>query len=161
MNQQKNSSLNPAVEETLLALLRSTLWGQERFPFQPPQDTDWAAVYTELRHQTVHHLPVDLLVSADPENALQYIQDTAINIRKWHYLMKQQQKLCETMAHAGIPCAILKGAAAARYYPQPEHRCMGDIDLLVLPGDFDRALLQYQEPWKIKRQDPRHIDIQG
>lgn len=161
MPQPATDTLTPQVKDTVLALLRSALWGQERFPFQPDSGTDWSAVYTELCHQTVQHLPVDLLVSADPQNAMRYIQSTAKNIQKWHYLMKQQEAICDDLAQMGIPCAILKGAAAARYYPQPEHRCMGDIDLIVRPEDFDRAMAYFREPWKAISDDFRHVEFRN
>lgn len=159
--QVTSDTLSPETKQTVLALLRSALWGQKRFPFLPEPGTDWAAVYTELKHQTVQHLPVDLLVSADPGNAMLYIQNAARNIQKWHYLMQHQQAICHDLAQLGIPCAILKGAAAACYYPKPEHRCMGDIDLIVRPADFDRALAYFRDPWEILHQDPRHTEIKG
>lgn len=161
MTQSATDTLTPEVKQTVLALLRAALWGQERFPFQPEPDTDWDAVYTELQHQTVQHLPVDLLVASDPRNAMRYIQNAARNIQKWHYLMKQQQSLCDSLSASGISCTILKGSSAARYYPQPDHRCMGDIDLLVRPEDLDRALAHFQEPWEILHRDPRHTEIKG
>ena len=152
-------TLTTEVKNALLQLLRSSLWGQERFPFNPAPDTDWQAVYTELCHQTVQHLPVDLLVAADPAHAMEYIQNAARNIQKWHYLMTQQQSICQMLSDAGIPCAVLKGAASASFYPQPDHRCMGDIDLIVRPEDYDRALALFQSPWKVMEESHRHADL--
>lgn len=44
----------------------------------------------------------------------------------------------------GFACSILKGTAVARYYPQPERRLLGDVDIWVDGGrkkiyDFARA----------------------
>jgi hypothetical protein len=159
MNHHETDNLTPAMKQTILALLRSTLWGRERFPFQPPRDTDWQAVYSELQHQTVQHLCVDLLAAADPANTFVYIQNLSDNIRKWHRLMEYQQDLIEMLSREGIPCVVLKGAAVTRYYPQPEYRCMGDIDLIVRPEDFHRALALLQPSWKISGENYRHIDF--
>lgn len=161
MHHTETDNLTPATKQTILALLRGSLWGQEKFPFQPPGDTDWQAVYAELRHHAIQHLCVDLLATADPDNTFIYIRNLSGNIRKWHRIMECQQELTDMMAREGIPCAVLKGAAAARYYPQPEYRCMGDIDLIVRPEDFDRALALFQPPWKISGENHRHIHIYG
>jgi hypothetical protein len=73
--------------------------------------------------------------------------------------MKCQEEVAQLLAEAGIPCAILKGASSARYYPKPEYRCMGDIDLLVLPEDLDRTLALLPEGWKAMSQDHRHVEL--
>ena len=161
MEHYETDALTPAVKDTLLALLRSSLWGQERFPFQPPQDIHWQAVYTELQHHTVQHLAVDLLAAIDSGNALIYLKKLASNIRKWQKIMNNQQVLVEILADAGIPCAVLKGAAAALYYPKPEYRCMGDIDLMVLPEDLDRTLALLPEDWKMIGRNHRHVEFQS
>ncbi len=49
----------------------------------------------------------------------------------------EQQKLEEIFKD--IPYVILKGTAAAIYYPEPIRRTLGDIDLMVSPEDFQRA----------------------
>lgn len=49
----------------------------------------------------------------------------------------EQEKLIEALE--GVPFVILKGLAAAIYYPDPMKRTLGDIDLIVTPGDFERA----------------------
>lgn len=38
-----------------------------------------------------------------------------------------------------VPVVVVKGTTAAAYYPMPELRTMGDIDLLVRPQDYDKA----------------------
>jgi hypothetical protein len=39
----------------------------------------------------------------------------------------------------GLSPVLIKGAAAARYYPKPFQRAFSDIDLAVAPGDFALA----------------------
>ena len=62
-------------------------------------------------------------------------------------------RIHEALAAAGIRCVTLKGAGLAlTVYRQPEHRFMGDLDLLVAPLDVDRAMevllqLGYDNPW--------------
>ncbi len=38
-----------------------------------------------------------------------------------------------------VPYVILKGSSAAQYYPHPEFRITGDIDIMTKREDFDRA----------------------
>lgn len=127
------------VFDAVLSLLRSAVWGEDRFPFHAPVGTDWESVYQELRLQTVQCLPTDLLCREDPENKSLYIQHAARNMVKWMKIMQVQQAVCHQLDHAGIPCAVIKGAAAACYYPQPSSRVMGDIDLLIAPEQFVQA----------------------
>lgn len=42
----------------------------------------------------------------------------------------------------GIPYVVLKGLAAAIYYPEPLRRTLGDIDIIVRPEDFFGAYHQ-------------------
>lgn len=127
------------VYDQVLALLRSALWGEERFPYQAPQDAEWGDIIRELKNQTVQFLVVDLLVRENPGKAEHYVAATAKNMMRWCNLLCLQQELCDQLSDAGIPCAVVKGAAAAILYPQPSGRLIGDIDLLVKPEDFEKA----------------------
>ncbi len=127
------------VYDQVLALLRSALWGEERFPYQAPQDVEWKDILKELKNQTVQFLVVDLLARERPEKAEFYLASTAKNMMRLYNLLGLQQELCQHLSDAGIPCAVVKGAAAAILYPQPSGRLIGDIDLLVKPEDFEKA----------------------
>lgn len=63
-----------------------------------------------------------------------------------------------------IPFVILKGSAAAIYYPIPSSRSFGDIDFIVPPSDFDKAkrLLESNGYTKYSRpqDDDRHCGYQ-
>lgn len=142
--------------DPLFALLRSSLWGQARFPFSPDPNTDWAGIWKELRSQAVHLLPVELIAQADPGNSTAYFHAAAINTQKWFYLMEEQQRLCGILQDANIPCAVLKGATVDQYYPQPANRGMGDIDLLVHPQDFETALALLISPDTRSKDEGRH-----
>ena len=49
----------------------------------------------------------------------------------------EQQELANALKN--IPYVVLKGTAAAIYYPEPLRRTLGDIDLVVAPEDFPKA----------------------
>lgn len=50
-----------------------------------------------------------------------------------------QDELCQLFDAHDIKVVVVKGTAAAIYYPQPALRTMGDIDLVVLPEHYSRA----------------------
>lgn len=145
--------------DTLFSLLKTSLWGAETYPLSASAETDWQAVYTELRHHTIQNLPVDCLAKADPSHAALYRQHALRGISHWYRLMQEQQYLCCLLRDQGIPCAVLKGAAAAHCYPHPENRSMGDIDLIVKPEDFDRASKLLLEICEYLGENRRHIEL--
>ena len=127
------------VYNQVLALLRSALWGEERFPYRAPQDIAWNKVHKELKQHGVQFFPITLLARENPSQSLQYISTDAKNILRWDKIMQEQQNLCFMLQDASIPCAIVKGATAAEHYPQPSSRPLGDIDILIDPAYFEQA----------------------
>lgn len=51
----------------------------------------------------------------------------------------EQKKLVNCLSEADIPSVVLKGLAAAMYYPDPVRRSLGDIDIIVRPDDFSKT----------------------
>ena len=45
----------------------------------------------------------------------------------------------------GTIIVILKGTSAAQYYPYPEYRTMGDIDIMTRREDYDIACKQLMD----------------
>jgi hypothetical protein len=61
----------------------------------------------------------------------------------------------------GIPYVVLKGLAAAIYYPDPLRRTLGDIDIIVRPEVFSRAYHELVNAGyktdELPDGDPRHV----
>ena len=152
------------IYHTVFALLRSALWGEERYPFTAVPGTDWAEVYGELCHQTVEALPADILgLAADPALQMQVLARTSKRMTRWYALMKEQQSLSDLFRAHDIPFVVLKGATADIYYPQPMYRVMGDVDVIVKPEDFERAYeLMKANAYEIHGDEanPRHVEVQ-
>lgn len=127
-----------SVQRDMLSLLSCALSGREA---QPVSVDNWPAVLEELKKQAVHVLVADQIqqlgLTAEETNA--YLQLTGVNLRIFHELMMDQQAVIQLLNAADISAVVLKGAAAAVYYPVPEYRCMGDIDIIVPPNQFDKA----------------------
>lgn len=106
------------------------------------EGVDCEEVREELRRQTVMALPTDVFLKAGLSKELENkcLLDVANVLKKWFEVMLAQGEVLRLLASGGIAVAVLKGAAAGMYYPEPERRCMGDIDLIVGPDEFVRAL---------------------
>lgn len=124
------------------SLLKTAIWGETRCPLVIQKNTDWTAVSRELSAHGVDALIADVLPGI-PELDIRTRQELMFKASRsmsfWHRAMKEQQALYALLREADIPFVVLKGSAAAVYYPQPECRTMGDIDIIVSPADFERA----------------------
>ena len=120
-------------QQALLELIKASLFGTEP---SFPVDIDWDAVLQEAKDQAV----VALAAPAVPkEEAAKWQTSVARNTANFLNLLNEQTKLIRLFDAAGIPLVILKGFAAAMYYPAPLRRAMGDIDFLVPPEYFEKA----------------------
>lgn len=101
----------------------------------------WPAVCGELETQAIIGYPVDVVDSLELSANEQgkYLARVGRNLSSWYGLMMAQDRVLRVFREEGIPVAVLKGAAAAVNYPQPNSRCMGDIDIIVPPDSFERA----------------------
>lgn len=123
----------------LLELLKASLWGTEP---HFPAEVDWDAVLTEAKAQTV----VSLAAPAVPETFAAPWKQAAMQDRV-HFMrvLHEQTQVVKLFEEKGIPLVILKGSAAAMYYPVPERRTMGDIDFLVPQERFEEACRMMEE----------------
>ncbi|MCQ2417466.1 MAG: nucleotidyltransferase family protein [Oscillospiraceae bacterium] len=124
--------------QMMLQILGHALHETESEPIVP---SCWPAIYKEMKAQTVFAIPADYINLNQLEDAeeKEYRMMVGRNIQYYHTVMAEQQKLLDTLEKAGIPTVILKGSSAAMNYPEPAYRCMGDIDLIVKPDDFEKA----------------------
>ena len=101
----------------------------------------WPAVRAELVAQSVVGYPANAVESLALPAAEQaeYLTLVGKNLSSWYKLMMTQDRVLSAFYQADIPVVVLKGAAAAVNYPQPNGRSMGDIDLIVPPEYFDQA----------------------
>ncbi len=108
--------------------------------FALPDDL-WPAVRTELVAQSVIGYPANVVedLELSSTDLAEYLFLAGKSLWGWYRLMKAQDSVLAEFRQAGIPVAVLKGAAAAANYPLPRSRSMGDIDLIVPPDHFDRA----------------------
>ena len=149
-------------EENLFKILKASIYGGE---LNLSGDCDYESIFSELQSQTVLTLTKPVL------NQLPLSEDLR---EKWEKAINQQlavnakvafaeRKLCALLEAEGIEFAIVKGSAAAQYYPKPELRTRGDIDVLVLKEKYRDAILTLQRNGYSEKKtidfEERHIEL--
>jgi hypothetical protein len=105
-----------------------------------PKDTDWEEVVKEAKEQAILGLISPVIPSKYinvNEGGDEFIGHFVAN---YISLLYEQDALLKLFEENGIPCVILKGCAAAVYYPKPYLREIGDIDILVPRDRFEEAM---------------------
>lgn len=134
------------ISEIVCAVLRESLCG-EAFDEICPQadkldDQTKNSVCTELKMHGVLCLADKWLTKHPLQDLTMYeswrkqSRDQQIRLM---YALSGQQNALKVLKENGVDAVVIKGAAAAIYYPDPFLRVMGDIDLLVKREDLARA----------------------
>ena len=126
-------------QKALLELIGSSLFDKEP---SFPEDTDWDEVLKEAKAQTV----VALARRAVPAGfSAAWEIPAAQSEAHFMRLLFEQTRLVGVLTDEGIPFVVIKGTAAAIYYPNPSKRTMGDIDVLVAENSFESAFSLLKE----------------
>ena len=144
------------LDNNQLALLESLK--ASLFEFEPvfPDHADWNAVLAEAKTQTVVALAAKAVPAEYESQWLPYVLHSQAQFIR---IVHGQAQLLDLFELAGIPLVILKGMAAATYYPEPFRRTMGDVDFLVPQGRFSEAVQLMSEHGyrQLEQRTLRHI----
>lgn len=136
-------------QEVLLHLIQKNFRPDtQALPDEVLKAVDWAAVFKEAAQQAVlitafdsagtykAHIPAEVY--------MQTFQRVSRGMMKNLQVNGAQKALTTLLAQNGYPYVILKGEAAAAYYPRPELRHLGDVDFLIDPAQKEEiaALLE-------------------
>lgn len=119
-------------KEELFNLVKMSLWGNGTAIV----DRD---LYEEMKQQAIAVLPAPCLSSLGLPAELE---------KEWkNYIFRQlsyniQSSYAQSELAISVPYVVLKGTSVAKYYPHPEYRVMGDIDLMTRREDFEIAYQQ-------------------
>ncbi|MBR0512934.1 MAG: nucleotidyltransferase family protein [Clostridia bacterium] len=113
----------------MLDLLKASLWGTES-AIASRED------YSEMKAHAIAALPANVLpwTSMDPELRTEWKKTIMQQLISYNQYLYEQENLPIT-----FPYVILKGTSAAKYYPHPEYRKMGDIDIMTRREDYENA----------------------
>ena len=148
-------------EEKLLAMLDYALHQKGQVEYE--ETIDWTAVFTEARNHVVTALVTKALPAALPQEQQKPWRSAVFaQIASYTRYVYWQDRLCGLFSARKLPVAVLKGSAAAIYYPQPSLRAMGDIDIIVAPQHFEaaRELLLENGYTLTEQDDGRHIGLE-
>lgn len=102
-----------------------------------PNVLEWESVYAEAEKQAIVGVMVDGLErlpggQRPPKNILlQWIGSAQIMEQTYHLHCDRAQELTGCFHDAGFNSCVLKGIGNAQYYPNPQRRQGGDIDIWV------------------------------
>lgn len=105
-------------------------------------DADWRDVLRECEEQGIASVFSDEIAMLPlPEDVSRnWTMDCIFMMRHAMTLLAVQTELTDALDAAGVSYAILKGYASAQYYPKAYYRLLGDIDVLIEPEHFERAM---------------------
>jgi hypothetical protein len=156
-------------ERVFLDLLRAGMWGT------PTQEVsgfnEWDMVAAVAKEQSVMGVVGKVLLTDDninfrlsPELRLKVKQLTFSYMHSHTLLNKTLVTVVRALNEKGIESVLLKGQGLARYYPQPDLRQCGDIDLYV---GCENSFKTYEilAPMAVRMQPPlfatrgKHYDV--
>lgn len=121
--------------------------GTRVFLSMMPSEEEWRLVYAHSSEQAIvgtmqiglERLPKKQL-PADRRMMLQWIGITQVIEQKNMIINEAVVSLCKELTQYGIRFLVVKGQTLAPLYPKPSSRQSGDIDFLVHPDSWDKAI---------------------
>lgn len=120
--------------DNLFRILKVSIWECREDSLDISKDD-----FEEMKKHAIAALPASILPKLSLPNEL---------CSEWKLVILQQVAYYAKCRHAEsnlpltIPYVILKGTSAAQYYPHPEYRTMGDIDIMTSHENFGTAYQQ-------------------
>ena len=118
--------------EIAFRLLRSVLDGQDPYlGTKPIEASTWWSLFRLMQQNHVAAMVADTVATLDvPREVKIPWLNECDKATRWHrYQREVQQDIIGHMERHGIDTLVLKGTHAAQYYPHPERREFGDLDL--------------------------------
>lgn len=150
-------------EEVFFSLLRSGLWGTS--PEIPDGFDEWGKVVQLAKTQSVLGIVGDVMLSdgtiaskLSPELKSKVKTFIMANMMTHGKLNGVLVKVVGELNAAGIPSVLLKGQGLAQYYPKPELRQCGDIDLYVGLDNYD-ASYDVLKPMATEIDDRKALEV--
>lgn len=148
----------------LLSLLNNVLWGTllTEETFEKATSEDWTRTKILARHggvsalvfQAVMQLPESL--RPPRELRLKWGLEAENTIDRFRHQRKTALKLSAFFLKTGIRTMILKGLGIARYYPRPELRECGDIDIWLFGQSEEGDCLIAGSSRDVDTSNPKH-----
>ena len=135
-------------EKEVLNLIKRSLWKQGTVVIDEN-------VYEEMKNHALLVLPAGVLSQLEMPEELrrtwkaEIYRQIAFNAN----CRRSQSEISLT-----VPYVLLKGTEAAKYYPNPQFRALGDIDIITRHDDFDTAYQYFlNQGYQIQKNYEREI----
>ena len=116
-------------EDAVLNTIKASLWSQSQDYGNLIFNDE---INEELRKQSVD----GLAAGVNPAG----INDKYFRAAKFAKMLRVQEEVVNCIQQDGIPVVVIKGTASGIYYPEPYLRKYGDIDILVHPDNYHKAI---------------------
>lgn len=140
---QLHSELTLEQNGLLHLLKKGVLGDDEPSDEQALAGIDWQQVGKESLQQAVPVMAFDAAAAYKkiiPTELFKYwLKVSGGMLQANERVVHAQQQLIGWLEEAGQPYLILKGTSAAKYYPSPDHRGLGDVDFLVDEKDVKKV----------------------
>lgn len=129
-------------EKFLIAICKAYLTGDD---MDIPQDISWNELYKLIRHHNLLGISYCVLNTSKQKNNIPSSFMTAVENKFFDlvYLYQCQtnciDEINDLLTASQMRYILFKGAELRYYYPVPESRAMGDIDLLIDRENRDKA----------------------
>ena len=128
----------------LLFLIQASLWGTDDCIVSANSE-----LYDAMKEHTIIALTASILNKLEISDDLYKLWENLI-YKQIAYNVNCRQ--VQSNLSLSVPYVILKGTEAAKYYPYPMYRALGDIDIITGHEDFDIALKELLESgYKIEK----------
>ena len=117
----------------LLILLKTALFNSR---LEISDDANWDKIFESAKAQCIVPL-LTPYVPMDQRN--KWLEFSYQNKARFMKMLHEQNTVANLFKSNSIPFAILKGTAAAVYYPSPTSRTYGDIDIYLSKEHFESA----------------------
>lgn len=151
-------------------LLRASIWDSPADTSQWPAKVDWDKVYEAAHQQAVLGLFNDALLSL-PEDRIPArdfriarLTELASSAQEQAYQKSILVELVRKFQASGIKVLLMKGLSLAPFYPHPQYRLSGDIDLYTGPEQYEKAcqlILTWCENANVieEEKDEKHVAV--
>lgn len=130
--------MEPEVVFSLCQIITWSLLGEAPIKIK---ETDYLKVFKEMEDQCILPLvlpiigKLNLSFELEEKTRTKIIEILGYNVQ----ISYQEKKVVELLTKNSISSVIIKGTAAAQYFPKPELRVRGDVDVLVGEEDYSAA----------------------
>lgn len=152
--------------EVFFALLRAGLWGDVNPDVRIYEPTDWQEVYRLANEQSVLGLVLAGLERSDikPPKVLllQWIGEVQIIEQRNKEMNAFVAELINKLRCADIYALLVKGQGIAQCYEKPLWRSSGDVDLLLIEDNYEKAkslLLPFAASYDVEEKYGKHIGL--